>query len=190
MKTYFLSLLFLIGLGATAHSQSRQKDPKPYRAWVTLTNGQKFKGILYDATKDSIVLLNARNSSKQVFRPEQVEWLKLRIKNRTGNGALIGTASGALLGGLVAAVGSRESDFVNIDMVITIEGPDAVEPEDTFVFILGGAVLGSITGAAVASKRIKYFINGERGYYLSKLPGIHARSLVGLANPKKISFAD
>ena len=182
MKTVRLSLVLIILFGMLGYSQQKQQKLKPYKAQIILTNGDKIKGIFYSVAEDSIVLTDKRNN-KIVLIPSNVQWIKLRQKNKLVNGALIGGASGALLGGIVALVGSRESPIIQDSFFgVIVDGPDFVEPDTTFEFIAGGALIGSITGAAITSKKIKYFINGNRQMYLSKLARLQSYTLVNLAN--------
>ena len=99
-----LSVLLVLFTFSTIHCQKR----KTYKAWVTLMDESRVKGVLYDVKEDGILLMEDRASDTVAFLVcTDIDVLKVRRKGKVGKGAWIGAASGALIG---AVAGFAQGD--------------------------------------------------------------------------------
>jgi hypothetical protein len=143
----------------------KDKKLKIYKTWISLNNEPKvFKGALYEINDSSIMVSNSfvkkdystGNFTLSKINYNDIENVKLRAKNNVGKGALIGTISGLLIGGLI---GYLEGDDPPEDWFAMTAGDKAVTAG------VGMAACGAAIGALCGLIQIKIPINGNLGNY-------------------------
>ena len=152
---HFLSVLSLVFTLATTHAQKVQT----YKVWVTLVNNTQVKGTLHAANENEIVILDKDLVQINLAR-ETIGIIKIRKKGSIGRGALLGTASGALAGGVIGYAGGDDEPGI---LSFSAEDKAAI-----------GAILaapvGALVGIAIGSGREEFVINGSKKVYASFLP--------------------
>ncbi|MBC2838839.1 hypothetical protein [Robiginitalea sp. SC105] len=163
MKTLrFLSILTLV---FTMNTASAQKV-KSFKAWVTLTDNTRSKGILFLADSDSLVIMG-QDLNKINIDPRMIKTIQIRRKGSVGKGLWIGALSGAVLGAVGGAAGGDDEP-----------GFFSMTAEEK---ALGGAIITSFPaaglGALLGSARVTYAIEGNLAGYLNVLPKLEGYAL-------------
>jgi hypothetical protein len=153
-----LALLFTFSLSIT----SGQKI-KNYRAWVTLTNGDKVKGALSDANEHGLMIVDWETlDTVASIEAERIKVLKFRPKGAMGRGALIGAVSGATAG---VIIGFADGDDEPGWFTMTAE-------EKAMAAGVGLALTGTFIGIIIGSLPKRMVIKGNRDTYIALLPEI------------------
>ena len=166
MKTLrFISTLLTLLTLTTVHPQKG----KTYKAWATLMNDTKVKGILYSANEEGILLMDYTLVDTVAYLDHaKIDVLKLRKKGNVGKGAWIGAISGAAIG---AIIGFSSGD----DPEGAILG--ATAEQKALGIGLGLAVPGTGIGALIGSGKKKYVLNGDSNKYLGCLQELRGNAL-------------
>lgn len=156
----------LSGQEDSSKLQSTKKDKKLkiYKTWISFNNEPKVMhgalGVLYEINDSSIMISNSlvkKDYSSGNFRLsdisyKNIDYIKLRAKNNVGKGALIGTISGLIIGGILG-FGSGDDNP---------EGLFAMTAGEKAVLAgTGLAICGAAIGALCGLIQIKIPINGN-----------------------------
>jgi hypothetical protein len=160
---HYIVLIALI----CSFSSVRGQKVKAYKAWVTLNDETKVRGILYAASEDGLIVLDKDLADSLVtVDATTIVMIKVRKKGNVGKGVLIGTAGGAALGAILGLAGGGDEDDCYIWCFTAEE------------YALMGAVTlalpGAGVGALIGSSRKKFGINQNLdtyGYHLPELQG-------------------
>lgn len=164
MKKRFLTALlflsyftFLTAQSPTPTSKPQELNKQIYHVWVD--GPIKQRRYLWEVTDSTITLgTNARRPEigKQVYRVEEIKWIKFRHAHAIGRGILLGGGI-ALTTGILAGVA---------------QGNDTPKPETICVFCtaeekskLNALLLtpvGMVIGGAVGGRKIKVPLDGSR----------------------------
>ncbi|MBN4070779.1 hypothetical protein JYT76_03780 [Olleya sp. AH-315-F22] len=158
MRTTVLTLfgvLFFFSLGLKA--QKKTNKIKTHKAWVTLVDGSKAKGILYSADNEGIKITSQNSfdaTNLITINAKNISVLKIRKKGKVGKGALIGGLSGV---GFSLLIGATTNDgFFTKEEAATLTG---------IIFV----PLGTGIGALVGTKKETIYIFGKSESYKTKL---------------------
>lgn len=153
MKTLrLLSLLLVLFTLSAVHSQKKRN----YKAWVTLTDESKVKGILYSVNEEGILVMDEGLLDTVAFlNSTEINILRLRKKGNIGKGAWIGAASGAIIGGII---GFADGDDTPGILSMKAE-------EKALAAGVGLAVPGTGVGIIIGSVRKKYDLKGNPKTY-------------------------
>ena len=165
MRPILLLLAFLMSFSYGLNAQNKSKKIQIHKVWVKTMDGSETKGVLYSADEQSIKISkdnSSGNSNLIVIDSEKIDVIKSRRKGKTGKGAWIGAASGAVFGvALGMASGNGELKVV-------------VAPASGLFF----GIIGSGVGVVVGSIKKKIQINGNSELYISNLSFLQSISLV------------
>ena len=151
MKTLKLITLMVIILSMNfVYTQEKVKKVKIYKTWVSLIDESEIHGILYQLKDSSILITDIITKESQEIEIKDIQKIKIRRKNGAGRGAIIGTVSGLVAGGLI---GLAEGDgFFSKEETALLSG----------VFFSG---VGAGAGALIGTIKKKFDINGSIDNY-------------------------
>ena len=154
MKNLVFFVITLIISTSFSFSQNSNKKIKPYKVWVTQLDGKIYKGFLYSADEDGIVITVNHLSNEHVYTIEysKIKMIKWRRKGSVGGTALLLGGAWAILFGGGAYNANDDGGYWNL-----------------IIAAIGG-VLGGGSGALIGTIKEKMIINGDIENYKRYLP--------------------
>ena len=164
MKNLVFFVITLIISTSFSFSQNSNKKIKPYKVWVTQLDGKIYKGFLYSADEDEIVITVNYFSTETIYTIEysKIKMIKWRRKGSVGRTALLlGGAGVIILGGSGYAAGDDPKDqwLFRVD-----------KEEKALSGAIVGGILGGGFGALIGTIKEKMIINGDIENYKRYLP--------------------
>lgn len=163
MKKLFRILLmtfvvFSYSIQAIISQSAVTKKPVRYKTWVTMMdNSSTISGSLR-IIEDSSIWVYDYNKKKTIsINVDKIDIIRLRKKNRVGNGIFLGAATGFLIGGIIGlASGDGPSG----------QGYNSASNKGIFygtLFAIPGAIIGGISVSAkfeipIRGSRLNYSI--------------------------------
>jgi len=163
----FIGLCCLNSLNAQDSIQTKDNNQKIkiFRIWVSLkSDPYKIKGVLYEVKDSSVFVSNSlviQDYSVDKYEVTKlhiadIETIKIRRKNRIGNGVLIGSLTGFVVGGIVGLVDGDDPPGTLLRL----------DAEDKAIMMgVPLAVIGAGIGALFGSSKITIPINGSMDNY-------------------------
>ena len=149
------ALMILLLISATVEAQTNDDSTKPlrhrrYKARVTLTDGQKVKGILKLIGENRIQLLERKtigkmHTSAQVpdtLHYSYIRTIKIRKTGATIGATIGGLAIGAIVGGVIGYIAPNDNTYSYHDNLRVLTG---------FLGAGAGGFIGGIGGAKFGS---------------------------------------
>ncbi len=137
------------------------KNFRPYETWVTKLNGQPdVYGILHDVNDSLIVLSNSvkindyEPSGYNSITIGEIDEIKLRRKGKFWRSALIGLGVGAVIGGVIGNLSSKNGG-----------GCWGCPADYTAYGAMGLGLVGGVVGTFVGLARINIPINGQKSNF-------------------------
>ncbi len=169
-------VLLILSCFQSITAQDTIKKNQTYKAWLSLSvPPYKAKGLLFHIQDSSIALIKSQNFKDYTsgdFQMENlhfsnIEVIKLRRYNKTGNNTLIGAASGFVIGAVIGLISGDDDPGI---VIFTAERK---------ALMAGGtlAVVGAGVGAIVGSIKIKIPINGDWDKYQKNRTRLKKRAL-------------
>lgn len=150
MKTF--RILLALSLSFALHTVYPQKV-KSFKVLVTLTDNSQYRGYLYSAAADALVI-KGEDFTEITIQPETIEILKLRRDNSLGRGAWIGALTGLAVGAAAGYASESGSGWEDLGAI----GGGII-----------GAPVGALIGVGVGSFHKRIVIHGDRATYESHL---------------------
>lgn len=158
----YVSVIFLttfLYLSSYAQISTKEKS-KIYKVWVKLNDSQRttFKGILYQIKDSSVIILNELNVEAYLkgrldtisVNYDKINQLKIRRDKNIGKGALLGSVSGYIGGGLFVYNLVKGEEFAGLI---------------TFEVALYYAIIGAGVGMIVGNIKDRVPIKGDIGNF-------------------------
>lgn len=161
MKTLKLAALMIMILNVNfIYPQEKIKKVKIYKTWVSLMDESEIHGILYQLKDSSILVTNMKMEESQEIDIKDIQKIKIRRKNSIGRGAIIGGASGLVVGGLIGYMNGDDEDSDNgLNFIAMSAEEKAVSSGILFM------TLGAGTGILIGTIKKKFDINGNISNY-------------------------
>jgi len=132
------------------YAQEKTKKVNIYKTWVSLIDKSEVHGFLSQLKDSSILVTDIKTEESWEIDIKDIQKIKIRRGNSTGRGALIGCASGLVVGALI---GLAEGDsFFSKEETAVLSG----------VFFSG---VGAGAGAIIGTVKKKFDINGNISNY-------------------------
>ena len=158
MKTIKLITLMVIILSMNfVYTQEKVKKVKIYKTWVSLIDESEIFGVLHQLNDSSILVTDIKTEISQEINISDIQKIKIRRKNSIGRGALIGGASGLVVGGMVGYMSGDDPEGISLFKM-------TAEEKAVFngvIFIPFGAGAGILIGTI----KKKFDINGSISNY-------------------------
>lgn len=126
---------------------------KTFKVKVTLTDNTRFRGYLYSAAADALVI-KGEDFTEIKINPETIDVLKLRRENSLGRGAWMGAIGGLVVGAAAGYAAESGSGWEDIGAI----GGGII-----------GAPIGALIGVGFGSFQKTIAIHGDRATYESHL---------------------
>lgn len=163
-------VLLLVLFTAISISTLAQGKKNIYHIQIGFFNGDTVKGFLLALNDSSITLIQSIKPGKETtFSISQIKGIRLRKKHAVLKGYLVGSSSGAIIGGLIGY-----GLYSPPDCDDTLFGSPTGLCElsalgSSFSAFVGGAAIGTISGGilglAIGAGYKKFDINGDTAMY-------------------------
>ena len=150
MRTRNTLLVLIFAL--TLPSAYTQKV-KTFKVKVTLTDNTRFRGYLYSAAADALVI-KGEDFTDITIKPETIDVLKLKRENSLGRGAWMGAIGGLVVGAAAGYAAESGSGWEDVGAI----GGGII-----------GAPIGALIGVGIGSFQKTMVIHGDRATYESQL---------------------
>ena len=169
MKNVLFIVLILTISISFSFSQNSSKKVKYYKVWVTQLDGKIYKGFLYSADKDGIVIIGNQFSTEPNYTVaySKIKEIKLKRKGSVGRNALILGGAGVIFGGALGFAGGDDDPGL---MSLTKE-------EKAGVGAIVGGIVGSGLGALTGTAKISMIINGDIENYKRYFPKLKSAQI-------------
>jgi uncharacterized protein YcfJ len=150
-----LFLLAMLVITSSVHAQRNR-----YKANIILINGKSTKGYLNALTDSALTITNRVTTEIKV---SEIRKIKMRHRSSLWKGTVIGTATGAVLGGVIGYSTYEEPDCAGFCIDFGPEG-------DAMAGAVLGAGVGALLGLAIGANSKDFLINGNVSSYKQHIP--------------------